>query len=1692
LIVKLIAVVALRNLKTQFMNNALRPLFLYSLATWVKRLLGLRRAASFKKDTPTPGTYLLRIIRFLVVVLTLSTFGVSAQSGASDVAITQLNTPRNLCGAAQESVVITAENLGTQQVTAFAVAWTIDGVVQTPYTFSGTLDTAGGAGSTSAQLTIGTFIPTAASHQLKIWSSMPNGFPDLSTFNDTLTFSLETGLSGVYTLDPTGSGSRNFTSFTAAGDALNSHGLCGPTTINISPGTYTGHLFLQELARSSATNTLTLNGGDSSLVHLTYSSTKDSANIFLLGTDYVNIRNMTLSNTSNGDGWNIMFFGISDFINIDSCKFVLPIAGTSDMIHIIATDNMGGESAGDNANYVSISYNTFIGGESAVSIDGQSDRPYNTGHVISHNKFRYQEDHAIDMDGLDHLTISYNDIDSLMNSGGDAVYLGDLDNYTISYNRINSPDWGIYFNDGNDGLIVSTRSNIVNNMILSETDRALYLADGMETNIYSNTMKGLPAIRLVGQVNLDMRNNIFYSEGLAIDIQDGLGTNDIVDYNLYYSEAGTPFTYAGLSYSTLQEWRAVAEDHNQSSIVGNPFFLSSTDLHLTGWFADGRGDTSVPVQNDIDGDVRSTLTPDIGADEYLPNTTACDSVTGLILNNVTSTSANISFDKDGDTYQFEWVPCGFARGLGNASSGTSPISISGLQGETCYDVYVRRVCTSPSGTFYTSWEGPYSFKTLCGTPLNGTYTINKNLPTLSNNFQSFSEAAERLFSCGINGPVTFNVSADSYSESMVLNEISGNNATNTITFNGVDTASTIISHDGSVNRFVISIKGTDYLTFKNIKIVYTAPDNFGGYVIGIENQSEYVTISNCAIVMSQSDVQNLFGTTGIVVNDDVRGFGHDLEISNNVIKNGRYGVSAHGTDGVLDSNVFITNNIMVDNIGPGLYSTSLKGLVVINNLIYGEGLIPPVSSTQDSKSGIWLRDCKGYNLQSNAMRVNGAGIRVHNSSATPSLSGSNNIVNNMITSNSTGESPALFLNKVDHVNVYHNSVYAQDTLALFIEDLVDVNFENNIFASDSNSCVASTYSSTSWSNVALDYNAYYHDTSHSLAIIGNSNYSDLNAWQLAAPTLNLNSVYADPQFNNSNDLHANSPIVNNAGNALNVLMDIDGDIRSTLLPDIGADEFVLPCVLSTNGMASSITPTNAQLSWTAGGVARAYNLQFGLSGFTLGSGTEIRNVSNPHLLAGLIPGTSYDFYVEDSCGTDGTSGWAGPFTFSTAGNAPCTPSTTLGTDQNTTYGTRLFWSGGGAGNWNIEYGPAGFTPGGGTFIYNTLNDTITLSNLAGNTCYDFYVQDSCGLGYVSTWSGPHNFCTQTCSSPTALGADQITSYNARLYWTGGGAANWNIEYGPTGFNLGTGSYLYNNQNDTLVLNNIFGNTCYDYYVQDSCGTNSTSTWAGPYNFCTLGCTANAGSDTSIAVCLTDPAVNLTPFLGAHDAGGTWVDLNNSGNLSGNFVAFGPGSVAGTFQVAYVVSQAGCPNDTALLTIQADAAPQAGSDVSLFVCDTVSVDLDTLLSGQDPGGSWIDLNNSGGLTGSVVDFSLVAHSNTYVYQYVLLSAGCGNDTADLSVRVDSCKGVGIAEYGLQNLAVYPNPSNGLLHIAFTAAAAQAQLYLTDLSGQVVYEEVLTNLNGDYKGSIDVHSLASGTYLLTIEHEGTQSVVRVVKE
>jgi len=129
---------------------------------------------------------------------------------------------------------------------------------------------------------------------------------------------------------------------------------------------------------------------------------------------------------------------------------------------------------------------------------------------------------------------------------------------------------------------------------------------------------------------VDFRNNIVFNNrtggtGKHYCIYDSLGGAAFTsNYNdLYVSSPGTNGQYvayySGVDLASLANWQSTSS-HDANSISANPDFVSTNDLHINP-ASSNVNNLAIPISyvtTDIDGEARSLVTPDIGADEYTP------------------------------------------------------------------------------------------------------------------------------------------------------------------------------------------------------------------------------------------------------------------------------------------------------------------------------------------------------------------------------------------------------------------------------------------------------------------------------------------------------------------------------------------------------------------------------------------------------------------------------------------------------------------------------------------------------------------------------------------------------------------------------------------------------------------------------------------------------------------------------------------------------------------------------------------------------------------------------------------------------------------------------------------------------------------------------------------------------------------
>lgn len=711
-------------------------------------------------------------------------------------------------------------------------------------------------------------------------------------------------------------------------------------------------------------------------------------------------------------------------------------------------------------------------------------------------------------------------------------------------------------------------------------------------------------------------------------ISDNEG-NTNVDFSVeVWDGAAWNVMYTSSSNTVNGEWEEISVDLSSLSITGD-----------------------IQLRFIVDENNGTDFYDDVAIDDIsVIETPSCAVPTALGVTALTSTSADVYWITGGaSNWNVQYGLQGFTPGTGtiiNATNDTT--SLSGLSANTTYEFYVRDSCGVGD---VSAWAGPFAFTTPCAASLSGAYTIDANQATAGTNFASFAEAASTVSACGVSGPVTFTVAAGTYTDTMYLGAIAGASAVNMITFDGVDTAIVNLVWGATTQPSVILMDGADFVNITNIKI--THPGTTDAWGIRLQNDNDNVSITNCMFEMQPSsstsdDVQAIVGS-GSATNDfSETDFGDNLTITGNTFHNGVIAVHLESSS-YADSGTVISNNIIRNSYYRSIMTDNTYDITIEENDIEG--------GSYSSHYGIALYDAVGYEINRNMVMSPDIGLFLSDGNFDDKPTSFSNITNNMVWS--TGDE-AGDMDDMEWTNVYYNTFVttasSSSAYGAYFNDLDSVYIKNNIFYSLDGYALYSSDAGFTNTNVEVDYNLYHTVNGSSLVYEGSA-VADLATWQTSSPAYNQNSVSGNPLFTNlvSGDLHLVGALANNAGTPIaGITVDIDADPRSATTPDIGADEFTpASCLFSTNLMVSMIGPDSALVSWTSGG-ASTFNLEYGINGYTQGTGTLVTNITDTfYVITGLSSATAYDFYVQDSCGVADVSLFAGPGSFITS----CTPFT---------------------------------------------------------------------------------------------------------------------------------------------------------------------------------------------------------------------------------------------------------------------------------------------------------------------------------------------------------------------------------------------------------------------------------------------------
>lgn len=651
-----------------------------------------------------------------------------------------------------------------------------------------------------------------------------------------------------------------------------------------------------------------------------------------------------------------------------------------------------------------------------------------------------------------------------------------------------------------------------------------------------------------GEVAAAVWNNIFSSiTNGAVGIRINAG--DIASNGNNFHFPNGFIGRKGGQFATLQQWQN-ATGLDMNSTTGEALFVSDTDLHLVSQWG-LRSTITTILTSDIDGEVRSSFFPYMGADERYLENTGDIAITGIRLLDQGSLCERMAVQIDiKNTGSIPYaagmqIPVSHRVNGTNAATETVTVQQNFNVGATItYTFETLAIFQTSQNHILTARIDRDDANTgnNASTEVSvagiGQYTIggtDPDFPTIKHAMDFLSAA---VFPCDL-PLISFHIRSGVYPQSVSIIEIPGSALSfESETGNKEDVVLT------SATASTLILPGSKRVTFKNLTIEYLGLTTTEAAVL-VKNNCEDITITNCNFSMAVLATEHYAIKAGPSDGPTLNGF----HLSKNVFTNGGIKMESnanvsHPYDNIeIDSNTFVNayghavflnrtglvrisdNNIIATNTSSGISITQpLKDVRIERNRItleagvngiYFYNLIPSFSriyvfnnfvemkSGANDVNGIFIQGKGGY-LYHNTVRLSTGPVQPTGTAA--ALSTRNN-----------------------GIAIRHNILYSTMTNAIGIDRLNSSSYQdhNNIHV-------------PAGVTVRQDL----------------TNYATLAEWQLAA-NLDLQSTDVAPLFVSATDLHLASYQTELKGSNASlypaVQTDIDGEPRS-VPAFMGADE----------------------------------------------------------------------------------------------------------------------------------------------------------------------------------------------------------------------------------------------------------------------------------------------------------------------------------------------------------------------------------------------------------------------------------------------------------------------------------------------------------------------------------------------------------
>ncbi|MBO4281583.1 MAG: right-handed parallel beta-helix repeat-containing protein [Bacteroidales bacterium] len=1165
--------------------------------------------------------------------------------GSYSVALTSIDKPGKGSVAGKQSVSITLQNKGDKELVSTRIDWMVNGVMQSPKTWTGNLpcdfyDT----------ITLGTYTQRIGRYDtLTVWVSLPNNQKDPVLSDDTLSttsYGCDSLLKGVYTI---GKGAKyDYPSLEEAMFSINTCGMGGDIELRLASGTYNEAWDFTDFGAVTGPYTVTFSSiaKNADSVKIRPSS---GYPLYLDNSSHLTFQYLTFD--ANGARNNCVYLtNASSDITIRHCKLsgysaanstgtaqaVIYKPSNGTLVHRIRI-------IGNEVLYGSYGIYMYGNGQNAPNTDIVCDSNYFTGSYYMPVQCYYCE-------------INFRHNDLVETTTGYTYYYGArfyyckksrVDGNHVRTNSLATYHYGITFSYGDSTSMVCNNEIILKNNN-SGAVYGMYVPYNYGTVVANNSVfiTGTTTSAcygiftyFYGSYQGVIRNNIVTIDSVTIKgtgypLYSSNNTNMSqfdVDYNCWYGRNYIAYVAGGISTISALQTAVPSALHD---IRYNPVFKdpssNRSELHLA--TADKLMCKVQPgVTTDKDGEMRIAMTVRgcytgkvdsangalIALLNWPETSQKGDTLRPyVVLQNaglLPLTSATIGW-RVNNVFQPNVGWTGYLK-----TGEMDTIALGRYVSRTGYNnitAFLRNIGTLVDKHPEDDTVNAVNYS--CDQILSGNFTVGS-----SGYFKTMTEAIDILHKCGVGGPVTLQMQPGYFQENVVIGNIPGVNANQplTITSTTGDSSSVYWMRDddayltmASVQASPLVLDGARYIKIKNITLSGIAPNTTKGYYFShglvITGNTRDIEVSNCYLLSPPNFTQALTGTqhNAVFLNGgDVR----DIHIHHCLVEGGANGFYLYGAgSSARMSRIRIENNTITRVDYSALYAYYTDSLTFRDNFSkQRQGNFTP------SKAEILYLYYTNANIVNNIFRFDAINRGVYAYYFGDTAKGFCQLANNEFMGRITASAGCgIFCGYYSQMKIYNNSLGLEsdvsDAYGLYCSTNIRFgDVKNNIFfmRSTKNNTYPVYITSTNYLNYfRFNYNCYRNEypTQPNIGYVGAPKTS-LAAWQQTVKN-DTGSVTVRPDFS---DLSSSLEVMDSIGISCPTLPDLRYDIRNntrdSVSTNMGAYEFTpIALDLAVKAIVSptltapttSQTPVSIILTNVGSTTVTSANIGFSLNG----------------------------------------------------------------------------------------------------------------------------------------------------------------------------------------------------------------------------------------------------------------------------------------------------------------------------------------------------------------------------------------------------------------------------------------------------------------------------------------------------------------